>query len=265
MADFRHTHLDRGADRLAPDLGALLILAERVLDAVLFLNTQHTRFRESLESIEGWHKQKGKRTGRWFFVPFSGSAGESGDSMVHAFRTATMMTSKGYDDLFVYRSDLVSLKPGPDDTVVLIDDFCGSGNQACGFWKIFDELLAERPRIILMLVAATQRGPKQIADETRMDAMCGTILRSKDNVFDPDCTHFSTKEIFNTFKPAEHSSSWLCLLRRPELPLTGLGFDQLHDIAILDVCGFIKAPNRSSCPQFIPDPLQKRLEPPLIG
>ena len=171
-------------------------LAARILDAVLFLNTQHihTRFRESLESIEGWHKQKGKRAGRWFFVPFSGSAGESGDSMVHAFRTATLMTSKAYNDLFVYRSDLVSLKPGPDDTVVLIDDFCGSGNQACGFWKIFDEVLAGRPRIILMLVAATQLGLRKIADETKMDAMCGTILRSKDNVFDPDCTHFSAKE-----------------------------------------------------------------------
>jgi len=73
-------------------------LAARILDAVLFIGNQgiHTNFRELVNSLDGWNRAKAKRQGRWFFVPFSGSVGESGDSMVHALRMATSMTKKQY-------------------------------------------------------------------------------------------------------------------------------------------------------------------------
>jgi hypothetical protein len=171
-------------------------LAARVLDAVLFITTQHihTRFRETLGGLEGWHMAKSKRHGRWFFVPFSGSTGESGDSMVHAFRMATSMNKKAFDDLFIHRSELVSAKLGPDDTVVLLDDFSGTGNQACESWKLFEELLTGGPKVVLLLVAATAGALKRISNETDMEAVCGTNLRSKDNIFHADCPHFSAKE-----------------------------------------------------------------------
>jgi hypothetical protein len=171
-------------------------LAARILDAVLFIGDQHihTRFRELLGALEGWDKVKAKRHAQWFFVPFSGSTGESGDSMVHAFRMATSMTSKHYNDLFIHRSELVSRNPGPDDTVVLIDDFSGTGNQACDSWHIFSELLTGGPRVILMLIAATHQALQRITDKTEMQPVCGTTLRSKDNIYHADCTFFSHDE-----------------------------------------------------------------------
>lgn len=127
-------------------------LAARVLDCVLFITHQHVSsiFRQLLESIAGWDWVENKRSGRWFFVPFSGSSGESGDTMVHAFRWATSMTARSFNSLFILRSELVEKKLTTEDTVVLIDDFSGSGKQACDSWKApFAELLAGGPRSYL--------------------------------------------------------------------------------------------------------------------
>jgi hypothetical protein len=171
-------------------------LAARLLDAVLFIGNQkiHTSFRELLDGLEGWHKVKSKRRGRWFFVPFSGSAGESGDAMVHALRMATSMTKSQYNDLFIHRSELMGKKPGPDDTVVLVDDFSGTGSQACDSWHIFEEMLTGGPKVVLMLVAATESALARIADETSMEPVCSTRLSRRDDIFHTECSHFSQGE-----------------------------------------------------------------------
>ena len=171
-------------------------LAARILDAVLFIGTQkiHTSFRELLNGLEGWNKVRKHRRGRWFFVPFSGSVGESGDSMVHTLRMATSMTKRQYSDLFIHRSELVTKKPGPEDTVVLVDDFSGTGNQACEAWHIFEELLTGGPRTVLMLIAATDQALQRITEETQMEPVCATTLTKKDDIFHPDCAHFSEGE-----------------------------------------------------------------------
>ena len=86
-------------------------------------------------------------------------------------------------------------KPGSEDTVVLVDDFSGTGNQACESWRdVFAELLTSGPRVILMLVAATKDALERIADETQMEAICGTTLRRRDNIFHSDCSHFAETE-----------------------------------------------------------------------
>ena len=172
-------------------------LAARILDAVLFITTKHihTCFRDLLDSLPGWSAAKSKRKGRWFFVPFSGSVGESGDSMVHTFRMATSMSKKQFNELFIHRSELVVNNPGPEDTVVLIDDFSGTGKQACDSWKqIFAELLTGEPRVLLMMVAATNRALDRIAAETEVEPVCGTTLRQRDNLFHPECNHFTDAE-----------------------------------------------------------------------
>jgi hypothetical protein len=172
-------------------------LAARILDAVLFVGHQSIRtcFREQLGSLDGWNQAKSKRQGRWFFVPFSGSIGESGDSMVHLFRMATSMTKKRYNELFIHRSELPAKKPGPDDTVVLLDDFSGSGKQACDAWReFFAELLTEGPRVVLMLVAATQDALERIANETEMEPICCVALNSRDKILGKDCTYFTDAE-----------------------------------------------------------------------
>lgn len=82
----------------------------------------------------------------------------------------------------------------PSATVVLVDDFSGTGTQACGSWHIFEELLTGRPRIVLMLVAATEDALERIAGETEMEPVCSTVLRRKDGLFHADCAHFTQGE-----------------------------------------------------------------------
>lgn len=172
-------------------------IAARILDAVSFIDNPqiHTCYRELLERLDGWDRVMARRRGRWFFVPFSGSVGESGDSMAHAFRMATSMTNREFHGLFIHRSEIVAKNPGPNDTVVLLDDFSGTGKQACDAWRdLFSELLAGGPRVVLMLVAATQTALERIAGETDMEPVCGTTLGAEENLFGAACSYFSGEE-----------------------------------------------------------------------
>ncbi|MFZ3373959.1 MAG: hypothetical protein WA183_00205 [Chthoniobacterales bacterium] len=172
-------------------------LAARVLDAVHFIGYQHiqTCFRQVLASLEGWHITQRRRRGRWFFVAFSGSAGESGDRMVHEFRMANSLTKRQFNSLFIHRSELVRNNIGPEDTVVLIDDFSGTGTQASDSWRdIFEELLAGGPRVFLVLVAATTAAIQRIREETDMEVRCCARLQNSDNIFAPECSHFRDEE-----------------------------------------------------------------------
>ena len=173
-------------------------LAARVLDAIYFVDQQHIRnaFNDALMSIPGWSKNPSERSGRWLFVPFSSSAGESGDSMLHGFRMATGLTLRRYDSLFYHRSQLLSATPGPEDTVVLVDDFSGTGNQATTSWSsTFAELLPGGPRTFLLLVAATDTALNKIREKTEMEPICEIPLTSnRSSIFSPGCPHFTQAE-----------------------------------------------------------------------
>jgi hypothetical protein len=174
-------------------------LAARILDAVNFIGYQRIQncFRQVLATFEsmGWHSNQRRRRGRWFFVAFSGSVGESGDRMIHEFRMANSMTRKQFNYLFIHRSELVQNKIGPEDTVVLIDDFSGTGKQASDSWReIFRELLAGGPRVILVLVAATASAIQRIREETDMEVRCCNRLQNSDNIFAAECDHFTDEE-----------------------------------------------------------------------
>lgn len=170
----------------APDQDA----AARLLDAVLFVSASDvaTAYREILGSLDGWARDEQDRQGRWIFVPFSDSAGESGDSMLHRFRHANNLTARRYAKLFRYRSELVELEPGPEDTVVLVDDFSGTGDQACGAWEsTFEELLPFEPRVLLVLVAVSSAARGRIASETGMRACAQIELDSESDIFSAEC------------------------------------------------------------------------------
>jgi len=55
--------------------------------------------------------------------------------MLHRFRTANNLGGRRYNSLFRYRSELISLAPGEDDTVVLVDDFAGTGESGMQAWE----------------------------------------------------------------------------------------------------------------------------------
>lgn len=172
-------------------------LAARILDSVHYVGYEQVAaaLREVLASLEGWSIDPDKRSGRWMFVPFTGSAGESGDLMLERLRQANNLKGRKYDELFCYRADLVARRPGEGDTVVLVDDFSGTGKQACRAWReVFRELLPLRPRVVLMLVAASREAQQKIEDETEMLPHAHIELGPADNILSQKCSHFTADD-----------------------------------------------------------------------
>jgi hypothetical protein len=175
-------------------------LAARILDAVLYfeISAIASNFRAVLKSMVGWNIDPKKRKGRWFFVAMSGSAGESGDTMLREFRRANGLTSRNYNNLFITRSDIVRQQLTNADTIVFIDDFSGTGKQVCDFWNdpeyAFGELTAGVGTVYLILVAATTQAKSKIATETPIEVINAHSLTSRDDIFSDSCTHFTTAE-----------------------------------------------------------------------
>jgi hypothetical protein len=178
-------------------------VAARLLDIVDFIGFTQTSklFRDILGAIPGWHVDSTRRQGKWRFVAYSGSAGESGDTMLHLFRLANNLDRKKYNELFISRSDLVRANLTAEDTVVFVDDFSGSGKTVCDGWKdSFQELLHTQPRTILILLGACRHAIRLIKEETDMMPVCGFTLNERDDIFHSACGYFTNDEkriIFN--------------------------------------------------------------------
>ncbi len=173
------------------DLGA------RVLDAVDFYGAERIAagFRSALSSLEGWDKSPSQRQGRWRFVAFSGSAGKSGDAMLHQFRLANNLDGKNSDAMFIYRSELINQKLTEDDTVVLLDDLTSTGDQVTEVWdEHFAELVAGTGRVYLIVVVAGNGARKRIREKTELRLVPCHELNQKDCFFADDCKHFSDTE-----------------------------------------------------------------------
>lgn len=172
-------------------------MAARVLDAVQFVTHQamEDAFRLMLSRLSRWDKAKSRRIGKWRFVAFSRAAGESGDTMLHKWRSATRLGPSRYDDLFINKRDLVREELGPNDTVVFLDDFAGTGRQVCKGWsEVMAELLPGEPRIYLVLVVLGRDARQRISSETPLRVISSVKLKEGDNIFSTRCTHFTRPE-----------------------------------------------------------------------
>ena len=111
--------IDRWLDQFKPGDRDL---AARILDCVEFVSNEQMMgaFRSMLACIPGWHIDESRRQGKWRFVPYSASAGESGDSMLHKFRSANRLGDRRFNKLFIYKRDLIRQELGPQDTVVFL-------------------------------------------------------------------------------------------------------------------------------------------------
>lgn len=201
MGDFSGYRIPVSEERidrwLAQFAGKDRDLAARVLDAVDFVTHAQivAAFRNILASLDGWHIDPAQRQGKWRFAPFSGSSGESGDTMIWYFRHANNMTGRPYKDLFIYRRDLLSENLEPSDTVVFVDDFSGTGQQASGAWKEqLEELLPNSPRAYLVLVVGSITARNRISAETGLTVVNSIELTDRDNLFSEACTYFTREE-----------------------------------------------------------------------
>jgi hypothetical protein len=173
-----------------------LDLAARVLDAVTFLKSEdlETALRIMVNRLPGWHKDETRRRGKWRFVAFSVSAGESGDTMLHRLRTALGLTGRKYNELFIHKADLFRAGLGMDDAVAFVDDFAGTGQQACDAWHELAELLPGSPKTYLIVAAAGRRAVNRITQETSLHVVTNLVLGPADNIFSGACRHFTQPE-----------------------------------------------------------------------
>jgi len=172
-------------------------IAARILDCLNYVTDQSIEesFRQVLKKFTGWNTSKKKRKGKWRFVAFSQSAGESGDNMLHRWRVATGMTGSQYKKLYIHRSDLLREQLGATDTVVFLDDFAGTGNQVCQGWReTMSELLPSNPTICLVLAAVTSAARHRIQNETPLRVLSPILLKDDNNIFSNRCQHFNRAE-----------------------------------------------------------------------
>ena len=172
-----------------------LDLAARVLDCVDFVGAQGiaASFRTGLNSLGGWHADPTKRVGKWRFCPWSTSAGESGDSMLHNFRIANNLSAKtkAVKELFIQPAEIVMSRLGSEDSLVFVNDFVGSGSEVCEAWEnYFSELAAGVGNVYLLVSVSCSSGRKRIAEETDVKVVFGQELTEVDNLFDAKCKHF---------------------------------------------------------------------------
>jgi hypothetical protein len=171
-------------------------IAARILDAVEVISSSdiRTAFRRLLAELPGWSKIARDRVGNWVFVARESSAGQSGGSMLHLFRQANGLAAERYNSLFKYNRDLPGLGLGPQDNVVFVDDFSGTGEQVLDHWPSIRELIGDRPNLFLILIAATELTISRIENETHYNVLCDISLGDIDNIFSNKCKHFKKNE-----------------------------------------------------------------------
>ena len=99
------------------------------------------------------------------------------------------------DEMFIYRSELVSERLTSDDTVVFVDDLTATGKQVCEVWEEhFAELVAGVGRAFLIVVVAGRGARKEIKKNTELRLVAGHELRAKDSLFSEDCEYFTAAE-----------------------------------------------------------------------
>ncbi len=172
-------------------------VAARLLDSVQLVTRAEMElaFQSLMRALPGWHRNKTSRTGEWRFVPYAVRPGESGDHMTACFRQAMSMRERYFNSLFVYAHELPAQKLTGNDTVVLIDDFAGTGTQACASWNgLFRELAGGVGTVYLMVVAATVQAHDEIRMNTDLQLMTHYNLIGSDNFFSDDCCHFTSSD-----------------------------------------------------------------------
>ena len=169
--------------------------AARILDSVEVVSNEQIfeGYRNILDRLPGWDRARSRRMGNWYFVGF-GRASESGGHMLRVFREANNLAAQQHDDLFRNIQELVGLGLGIEDTVVFVDDFAGSGKQACEYWPTVRELVASDATIYLLLTACTQTAIERITSETDAKLVASLILEDADNVFASKCKLLNSRE-----------------------------------------------------------------------
>lgn len=123
---------------------------------------------KSIDSTKAW------------YVPV-GYVAKSGSLISYMFRKRNDIPYKR----FVSLTDLDVTRIAPTDTVILLDDFLGSGAQAVDVWSHLSERLPQpiTRRVLLGVLIAQERGIRLLESDTKIEAVSTKILTEADMAF----------------------------------------------------------------------------------
>lgn len=170
-------------------------LAAKLLDEVRIVSEEEIQigYREALEAIPGWSPRKDNRTGNWVICGL-GHAGESGAEMLRKFREANRLGAARFDYLFDSVTNLAGRKLTEQDTVVLVDDFAGTGDQVCSYWPTHAELIGGA-KAYLVLTASTRVAIDRFVGLISLEEiLVDHVLEAQHDIFSNLNTTFSQPE-----------------------------------------------------------------------
>jgi hypothetical protein len=170
-------------------------VASRVLDCVEVISERSIQegYRQALAAMPGWNRDAHLRDGKWVFTGF-GVPGESGLAMLRLFREANNLSSQKFNSLFCSVTDIPKRKLSAEDTVVVVDDFAGTGRQIAYRWPTLNELIACDARCYLVLTAATVDAIQKIKTDTTLEVLVHTAIERNENIFSGACRRFSAED-----------------------------------------------------------------------
>lgn len=123
-----------------------------------------------------------------WFVPV-GYVAKSGSLISYMFRKRNDVPH----NRFVSLNDLDVARIRPKDTVILLDDFLGSGAQAIEVYSHLSERLPQtlQCRVLLGVLLATERGTAKVVSETKLEPVATRVLGRADMAFSDDSTVLS--------------------------------------------------------------------------
>jgi hypothetical protein len=170
-------------------------VAARILDCVEVISEASIQqgYKQALDSIDGWQRRADRREGKWVFTGFGGPS-ESGLAMLRVFREANNLTLQSFDGLFCNITDIPKKQLSAADTVVLVDDFSGTGRQIVNRWPTLTELIACDARCFLILTAATIDAIQNIEQVTTLQVLVQNRIQRNENIFSTACSRFSVAD-----------------------------------------------------------------------
>lgn len=187
----------RGVDRLSIiswlkrfDSDEDAIVGLKLLENIDYYNTPriHSLLKELKETLDLHFKEN------IYFCAF-GKPGKSGDFMLSEFRMANSLGRNKYDRLFIRMDDIIKLESEACNVVVvLLDDVCGSGEQAKDFLPKVLEITPPNVKLVFCPLIIPLDTKKLLESEFDIDILCPSILEAKSNIFSRDNKTFTKKE-----------------------------------------------------------------------
>jgi len=126
---------------------------------------------------------------------FFGAPQKSGYAIINMFAVANNLSGNNNTHKFKLLSELPQLISEEGEvTIIFLDDFVGTGNQAVNFFKEVQHLIPQNAEVFLGVIAAFEKGMTNIRENTDMKVICHKRLNKENMLFSNINTTFNDEE-----------------------------------------------------------------------